>query len=85
MVDHAYEGLCAMCSADFNCIAFGLVWSLVCFLFIREIKPECLLAFLLACFGFSLPGSTCLMLTGHTVQIFWLRALVCVHTAFLSG
>jgi hypothetical protein len=81
MVDHAYEGLRAMCSVDFNCIALDQFGVRSAFFFLGETKPECLLA----CFRFDLTGSACLMLSGHTVQILGLRASVCMHAAFYSG
>lgn len=79
MVDHAYEGLRAMCSVAFNCIAldqFG-VWSA----FLGETEPECLLA----CSRFNWTGSACFMLSGHTVQIFWVSSIGLRAYCILSG
>lgn len=76
MVDHAYEGLRAMCSVDFNCIALDLFGVRSAFSGKRN-QNACLLA--LGLIGRVLPASCC---PDTLYKYFGSRALVCVHTAF---
>lgn len=79
MVDHTYEGLRAMCFVAFNCIAFGQVWSSVCF-FSRRKEPRMLACLLALCLVERARPASCCPDTLYKYLVSEHR--FCMHTAF---